>query len=592
MTIRQPIISMLGHVDHGKTSLLDLIRQTTLQEKEAGGITQSICATEIPIKVIKDLCGNLLKKFRFNLKIPGLLFVDTPGHKAFTNLRKRGGNLADIAVLVVDVSEGFKPQTIEAVEILRASKRPFMVAANKIDLISSWKNTKKKSFLEAIKEQNEYVQKEIDNRVYQILGSLAELGFESDRFDRVEDFKKTVSIIPVSATTGEGIAELLTLLSGLSQKYLEGRLDVDTKGCAKGVVLEVKEEKGLGKTLDVVVYDGRLDEGDMIVIGGLEGPVITKIRSLLKPAPLMATREKGCKFSRVKSVTAAAGIKISCSNLETVVAGMPIAEATPELIEEVKKTIEKEVKSVLVSTDKSGIIIKTDTLGSAEAIINLSKSQEIPVRKAGIGNITKNDVMEALNSKQENKFHAAIFGFDVNTNKDAEQLAQKHGIKIILNNIIYKLLDDYLEWKDEVIESEKKKELENIVYPAQARLLPGYVFRQKNPAVAGFEIITGKIKPGYRLMTEDGTKLGEVKGIQKESKNVELAEKGEKIALSISKAIIGKNLQEGDTLITDMPKKDFLLIKSKLKQFLPEEDVETVKKILSIKRKKDPMWGM
>lgn len=583
---------MLGHVDHGKTSLLDRVRKTALQKKEAGGITQSICATQVPTDVVTNLCGDLLETFKFDLKIPGLLFIDTPGHKAFTNLRRRGGSLADIAVLVVDVMEGFKPQTVEAVEILKASKRPFIVAANKIDLINTWKKTGKTSFLKALQEQNEYVQKELNNKVYEIMGSLAERGFDSERFDRVDDFKKKVGIIPVSAETGEGVAELLTLLSGLSQKFMEDRLKIDEKGEARGVVLEVKEEKGMGTTLDVIIYDGKIDEGDTIVVGTMKGPVITNIRSLLKPSPLMATREKGRKFNRVKTVTAAAGVKINAPDLDDVVAGMPVAEATKKMVGEVKRKVEKEVNSVLVETEKSGLVVKADTLGSAEAIVSLLKASEVPVRKAGIGDINKKDVMQAVNSKEEDRFHGVVLGFYAEAKPEVKKLAEKHGIKIIQSNVIYKLLDDYVEWKQNIVEREKRRSMEEIMYPAQFRLLPGYVFRQKSPAVAGFEILSGKVEPGYRVMTEEGKSLGEVKGIQKEGENVSKAEKGEQLALSITKGVIGKNVEEGDTLITDMPEQDFLLVKNKLRKYMPEEDVETTKKIMRIKRKDNPLWGM
>jgi translation initiation factor 5B len=137
--IRQPIVSVLGHVDHGKTSLLDYIRGSTVAAREAGAITQHIGATEVPINAIYNVCGELLKGKKFTL--PGLLFIDTPGHHAFTTLRIRGGSLADIAILIVDINEGFKPQTYESLRILKQYKTPFIVVANKIDAISGWQKT-------------------------------------------------------------------------------------------------------------------------------------------------------------------------------------------------------------------------------------------------------------------------------------------------------------------------------------------------------------------------------------------------------------------------------------------------------------------
>ena len=139
--IRQPIVTVCGHVDHGKTNILDYFRGSSLQEMEAGGITQKISFTLYPSSQIKKACS-LIEKNKINLEIPGFLFIDTPGHAAFTNLRKRGGSLADLAILVIDINEGIKPQTAEVIQILKANKTPFLIALNKIDNISSWRTNK------------------------------------------------------------------------------------------------------------------------------------------------------------------------------------------------------------------------------------------------------------------------------------------------------------------------------------------------------------------------------------------------------------------------------------------------------------------
>ena len=177
MTIRQPIITVLGHVDHGKTSVLDYLRGTTLADREAGKITQHIGATEVPLDKIKESCGELLDLFKLEFNIPGLLFIDTPGHEAFSNLRKRGGSIADIAVLVIDINQGIQPQTRESIEILKSFKVPFIIAANKVDLITGW-NSKDKIFIKNLKNQAENVTKYFNNNFYKILGNLSEMGFE------------------------------------------------------------------------------------------------------------------------------------------------------------------------------------------------------------------------------------------------------------------------------------------------------------------------------------------------------------------------------------------------------------------------------
>lgn len=275
--VRQPIISVLGHVDHGKTLLLDSIRGTAVASRESGGISQHIGATEVPAETIKQICGALLEKFKIKMTLPGLLFIDTPGHEAFTNLRRRGGALADLAALVVDINEGFMPQTLESLTILKSYKTPFMLVANKIDLLPWWQPAPKACFLDSFARQRVEVQGALDDKIYELVGKLHELGFEAERFDRVSDFRKQVSIVPASAKTGEGVPEVLTMLAGLAQRFLEKELVIEVTGPARGTVLEVKEEVGLGKVIDVIVYDGTFTKGNTFAVGGLDKVIISKI---------------------------------------------------------------------------------------------------------------------------------------------------------------------------------------------------------------------------------------------------------------------------------------------------------------------------
>ncbi|MBS3127750.1 translation initiation factor IF-2, partial [Candidatus Woesearchaeota archaeon] len=320
--IRKVLISVLGHVDHGKTSLLDKIRSTTVTEGEAGLITQSIGASIIPIETIKRVCKDLLKNQ--NITIPGLLAIDTPGHAAFTSLRKRGGALADIAILVIDINEGFKPQTIEALEILKSAKTPFIIAANKIDLLKGWQ--KKDTFLlSSLPEQKPETIQVLETKMYELVGKLNELqNINADRFDRVQDYTQQVAIVPISAKSGEGLPELLMVLIGLAQKYLEQSLKIHVNGPAKGTVLETKEDKGLGSTVDVILYDGSLKVNDTIVIAGLHGPIVTKVKALFEPYPHADMREKKTKYVSVKVAHAATGVKIAAKELEGALVGMPL----------------------------------------------------------------------------------------------------------------------------------------------------------------------------------------------------------------------------------------------------------------------------
>ncbi|MEM2393786.1 MAG: translation initiation factor IF-2, partial [Candidatus Bathyarchaeia archaeon] len=315
MSVRQPIVCVLGHVDTGKTLLLDKIRKTSVQAREAGGMTQHIGASFFPVETLKQMIGPLLSAIKGEIEIPGLLVVDTPGHEVFTNLRKRGGSVADIAILVIDVLKGFEAQTYECIEILKARKTPFLVAVNKIDRIPGWKPNPDMPFLKSYQLQDQYVREDLDNHLYEIIGTFSRLGFRSDRFDRIKDFTRTVAIVPTSAKTGEGITELLAVLVGLTQQYLKKRL-LTTTGPAKGTVLEVKEEPGLGLTLNAIIYDGVLRKDDLIVVGGREKPILTRVRAILVPKPLDEIRDPRDKFSSVDEVSAAAGVKIVAADLE------------------------------------------------------------------------------------------------------------------------------------------------------------------------------------------------------------------------------------------------------------------------------------
>ena len=568
--LRSLICTFVGHVDHGKTSIQDFIRGTCVVKQEAGLITQHISYTNLKFDKIKKVCGNLINIKE--IKIPGLLFLDTPGHASFTNLRKRGGNLADIAILVVDVNEGFKPQTLEALEILKSYKTPFVIAANKIDLISGYR-TQKKLLIETLKLQSDTFQERLDKKIYELVGRLSELNIISERFDRVEDYTKQVAIIPVSAKTGDGIPELLMVLAGLAQKFLEKELEVHTNLPAKAIVLEVKEEKGLGTVLEVIVYDGTIKINDTIVIGGLKKPIVTKVKS-------MFIYEKGKNISLDKA-SAAMGVKLIASDVEEVFPGMPLLVAK-ENIDKLKKQVQEEVNEVLIETDKEGVVIKADSLGSLEALINLLKSKNIGIKKADIGDITKKDI--AIASSEKNPLNKVILAFNV------KQLEKADELKVINHDVIYKIIDEYESWLDSERKKIESKELAKITMPCKILLMPGYVFRQSNPAVVGVEVLAGTLKVGMPLM-KDGKEISEVKSIQEESKNINEAKKGKEVAVALLKVIVGRQISSGDILYSSIKEEDFRKLK-KLKKYLTNDELLVLKEIAEIKRKENPMWGI
>ncbi len=574
--IRQPIITVLGHVDHGKTTLLDKIRGTAIAAKEAGGITQHIGATEIPIDVIKKVCKGLLETLKIKITIPGLLFIDTPGHEAFTNLRARGGSISDLAVLIVDIIQGFQPQTIECIEILRKYKVPFVVAANKIDLIDGWVS-KHELFTQNLRNQKEDVIVELEERIYKIADELAKYNFNADRFDRVTDFTKQICIVPISAKTGEGIAELLMILTGLAQKYLEDKLKIEVKGPGKGVVLDVKKTLA-GVALDVILYDGHIKQGDTIVLAGKQGPIVTKIRAILKPKPLSELRESERKFKQVKEAYAAAGIRILAKNIEEALAGSPLMVAYD--VEKAKKEVEKEIAGIIFSKRNIGAIVKADTLGSLEALTKLLEDV-VPIRKADVGNISRSDIMEAKSVKVEDPLKAVIFGFNVEVNEDAKKLAKDYEIKIFLSDVIYKLKEDYEEW----VRKAKEEEIEKlkVTLPAKIKILPGYVFRQSKPAIFGVEVLCGTLRPNCYLMREDGKIVGRLKSMQEHGENIKEAKKGKRVAIAVEGLTIGRQANEGDTLYVFLEDRDIEVIEEKLLNMLSDEEKELLNEIKRIK---------
>ncbi len=585
--IRQPIITVLGHVDHGKTSIADYIRGTTLAEREAGKITQHIGASEIPIDAIKKLCGNLM--FKVNFTIPGLLLIDTPGHEAFANLRKRGGSIADLAVLVIDIMQGIQLQTKEAIEILKTFKVPFVIAANKVDLLNSWKSHDK-VFIKNLPKQLATAKQHFESRFYTIVGQLSNLGFNSNLYDKVENYQKEVGIVPVSAKTGEGVAELLALLAGLSQKFLQDKLALHSE--CKGTILEIKEEKGMGTAADVIIYDGTLKVGDYIAIGGIDEVVKTQVKALLKPLPLSEIRDKKSKFRHVEEVQAATGVKIIANDIDKAIAGAPLVSAkTKEKLASAEEKLVEEIQSILIETDESGIILKCDTLGSLEAVSGLLQKHNVPIRSASIGDINKTDITRAKGIAEIDPTNAFVLGFNVKIHDAAEKLAKEYKIPVMINAVIYKLIERYEEEVERKKHEEDLKKLASLAWPAKFKILSGCVFRQSNPAIFGVEILFGKLKPGVRVLNEDLKRVGEVKNIEDKGEKLEELKQGSQAAVSVKGLVIGRSAKEDDVLYVDMSEESFRAWKEN-KRFLNGGEIEVLKELAEKHRKTNPSWGL
>ncbi len=585
-SLRTPIVVVMGHVDHGKTTLLDKIRGTAVAKGEAGLITQHIGATEVPLDVIQDFCGS---HFGNEMHIPGLLFIDTPGHHAFTSMRSRGGSLADLAVLIVDVNEGFQPQTIESLSILKRYKTPFVVAANKMDRIGGWHPTANAPFATSLKAQNERVTEVLDTRLYELVGELYKYGFDGDRYDRIGDFTRTVGIVPISAVTGEGVPDLLMILAGLAQRFLKDNLKLTATGPGVGTILEVKEEKGLGVTLDVILYNGEFNSGDTVIVGTAHEPVVTKIRALLKPKPLAEIRSEE-RFLPVKHVAAASGVKISAPKIENALAGSTIrVVSSPEEVEALSMELKSELEAVRIDTENEGVILKSDTLGSLEALVGELKARKIPIHFADVGPISRRDVIKA--AAINDPLLSAVMGFNVDILPDAITEIQKTNVPVFSSEIIYSIIENYEKWVEDQKMKIEQERLEAVIRPGAVRILPDCVFRQSKPAVVGVQVIGGIVRTQVNLMREDGANVGVVKGIQAHNENQGSATVGQEVAISIDGPTVGRQIHEGDILYVNIPEKHARIVEMELKPKLAEDEREVLEDFLEIKRKKDPFWG-
>jgi translation initiation factor 5B len=582
---------MLGHVDTGKTSLLDKIRGTAVQIREAGGLTQQIGASYFPFDTLVAITQKLMQNVNFNVKVPGLLVVDTPGHEAFANLRTRGGSVADIAILVVDVMHGFENQTYESLSILKSRKVPFIIAANKMDRVDGWISEENRPFMKSYNAQSKWVKEDLDNRLYNMMGTLSREGIASERFDRVRNFTKNVAIVPVSAKTGEGMGELLAVLIGLTQQYLEQKLQV-TEGPAKGTVLEVREEVGLGTTLNAIIYDGILHAEDTIVIGGKEGPITTNIRAILVPQPLEEIRDSKKKFNTIPEAHAAAGIKIAAPDIDEAIPGAPLIAIGGEVtLEQAIEDVASEMERLKVQTDQTGIMVKTDTLGSLEAIVESLRQKEIPIRVADIGDVSRRDVMEALSVKHEDPLLGAILAFNVKILPDAEKEAADQKVPIFWNDIIYNLMDEYIRWADEEREAKARKEFDTLVKPGKFEIMEGYIFRRAKPAIFGATVLAGQITPNVVCINQEGERLGRISQIQDAGNAIGKAEAGKEVAVAMPQPIVGRHIKERDRLYVDIPEKDAKLLRTKFIDRLSESAQEALQELVALKRKKDILWA-
>ena len=598
MKIRQPIVTVCGHVDHGKTSILDKLRESSIQENEAGGITQKISFTSLPFNQLKKACP-LIENTGIKLNIPGFLFIDTPGHAAFSNLRKRGGSLADLAILVIDINKGIKPQTAEVIQILKHNKTPFIIALNKIDNISGWRAPSSEvipvgqtpssptPLEESIESQSQNTKPIFDEKYLTLIGSLHSHGFDADLFYNIDDFSKKIALVPCSAKTGQGIQELIMVLCGLSQKYLSDKLKLSKN--ARGVVLEIKKEKSINY-IESILYDGELSKNDEIAIATLEEePIISKIRVLEEIKPLSS------KFAPKENVQASTGLRMQLVGAKGITSGVKtaITPGMPFLTyngnkEEIKKQFKEQIFEN-IKTDKQGIIVKADSLGSLEALIVLLKKENIPIVKAGIGSINKTDIISAKANLKINELDSIIVGFNVEVDEEAKEISGN--IKILTDKVIYKLIENLTEFRQEKAKEIEKQRLLGLSALCKLKILPQYVFRNTKPAIFGVKIEAGKLISNLNLINNKNKEVGRVKNIQSENKSVNEATSPMEVAISTPGVNFERQLKDKEFLYSEISESQFRKFK-KNKDLLSKDEIALLQELAEIKRQERADWGI
>ncbi|EZA50226.1 Eukaryotic translation initiation factor 5B [Ooceraea biroi] len=556
--LRAAVVCVLGHVDTGKTKILDKLRRTNVQDGEAGGITQQIGATNVPIEAIqestKHVKGFADKKF----KIPGLLIIDTPGHESFSNLRSRGSSLCDIAILVVDIMHGLEPQTIESINLLKAKKCPFVVALNKIDRLYDWQTMNRKDVQDIVKNQAPNTQREFEKRTKDIIVQFAEQSLNAAIFYENPDPRSYVSLVPTSAITGEGMGNLLALIVDACQGPLAKRLMYSEE--LQATVLEVKALPGLGTTIDCILVNGILREGDTVIIAGTDGPIVTQIRSLLMPQPLKELRVKNAYIEH-REVKAAQGVKIAAKDLEKAIAGLNMQVAQkPDEVDVMKEEIAKELSSALgnIRLAERGVYVQASTLGALEALLDFLKSSKIPYSGIRIGPVVKKDVMKASIMLEHDSQYATILAFDVKIERDAQELADSLGVKIFQADIIYHLFDKFTAYREELKQRKRDENKHIAVFPCKLKILPQYVFNSRDPIVIGVMVEAGIVKEGTPICvpSKDFVDLGMVTSIEYNHKSVESARKGQEVCIKIEPVpgeapkMFGRHFEAKDFLVS------------------------------------------
>ena len=325
-------------------------------------------------------------------------------------------------------------------------------------------------------------------------------------------------------------------------------------------------------------------------MGSEDGVIETKVRSLLQPRPMQEILTEN-KFKRVKSVAAASGVKVSAPKLEGALAGSPVLVVSNNRNEIIER-ITHEMQDMQIELSDTGVFIKADTIGALEALAKELQDHEIPIMRAEVGQVSRHDIIEVGTIK--NPLYSVLLAFNTTILPDAiDTLTEKcsEHVQLFEGRVIYHLIDDYIDWQEKTKHEIKKKSFEQLILPAKITLLPDCIFRQSNPAVVGIRVLGGKLQSGVRLILPDGRRIGRIRQIKSGQENINEANEGMEVAVSIEGPTVGRQIDVGDVLYTEIPEAHVKVLEKEMLTHLNVSQQDILDEYTTIKRKEEPFWG-